>query len=103
MDVVCRKQKCQFNDCTKCQRKNLEVSADAVCENMVIDKNKPVADISKDMFERAPEIAPFRHCLTMNIKCQADCIHNRDGECCSNGIIVNSVGKGNECISYVKR
>lgn len=103
MDVVCRKQKCKFNDCTKCQRKNLSVSFDAVCESMEVDKDKPVADISKDMFERAPKIAPFRHCLTMDIKCDADCIHNRDGECWSNGIIVNSVGKGNQCISYVKK
>ena len=103
MDIVCRKLGCRYNDCTKCQRQHLLVSADAVCKDMEIDKDKPVPDISKDMFERPPHIAPFRHCLTMDIKCDADCVHNRNGECWSNGIIINGVGKGNECISYLKK
>ena len=103
MDAICRKLSCKYNDCTKCQRKNLNISRHAVCENMDVDPSKPTPDISKDMFEQPPEIAPFRHCLTINISCKADCIHNHDGECFSNGIIVNGVGKGNECISYIKR
>lgn len=103
MDAICRKLSCKYNDCTKCQRQHLNVSRHAVCENMDVDPSKPTPDISKDMFERPPEIAPFRHCLTMDIKCKADCIHNHDGECFSNGIIVNAVGEGNECMSYIKK
>ena len=104
MDVVCRKYSCEFNDRAKCSRKNLMVNTKALCEDLKINNNKIVEDVSKDMFEHEPDIAPYHHCRTMNIKCGSDdCIFNKSGECFSNGIFVGSMTTKAPCNSYVPR
>ena len=104
MDVVCRKYSCEFNDRAKCSRKNLMVNKKAVCDDLKIDNEKVVEDVSKDMFEHEPDIAPYHHCRTMNIKCASeDCIFNKSGECFSNGIFVGSMTTKAPCNSYVPR
>ena len=104
MDVVCRKYSCEFNKKAKCSRKNLSVSNKADCSDLVIDKTKPVEDVSKDMFSHEPDVAAYHHCRTMQIKCDSDnCIFNKSGECFSNGIFVGSMQKNAPCNSFVPR
>lgn len=101
---MCRKYSCVFNEKAKCNRKNLEVSKNADCLNLKIDKTKLVPDISRDMFEHEPDVAPYHHCKAMNIVCSAkNCIFNKNGECFSNGIFVGSEKTQAPCNSFVPR
>jgi len=104
MDVVCRKYSCVYNEKAKCVRKNLSINEKSDCSDLNIDKTKVVEDVSKDMFVHEPDIAPYHHCRTMNIKCDSeDCIFNKSGECFSNGIFVGSMTTKAPCNSYVPR
>ncbi len=104
MDIVCRKYSCTHNRNMKCERKHLGVSKNADCADIAIDPSKPVEDVSKDMFEHEPEIAPFRHCKCIDIKCNASkCLFNNSGECMSNGIFVGSAKTKAPCNSYQEK
>ncbi len=104
MDVMCRKYSCIYNEKAKCNRKNLDVNKNSDCADLCIDKDKVVPDVSKEMFEHEPDVAPFHHCKTMNIHCEAkDCVFNKSGECFSNGIFVGSEKSKAPCNSFVER
>ena len=104
MDVMCRKYSCIYNEKAKCNRKNLNVNKSADCADLEIDKTKIVSDVSRDMFEHEPDVAPYHHCKTMNIMCKAtDCIFNKSGECFSNGIFVGSEKVHAPCNSFVEK
>ena len=104
MDVVCRKYSCTFNDKAKCTRKNLGVNLNADCNDIKIDKTKVVEDVSRDMFEHEPDVAPYHHCKNMNIMCKTkECVFNKNGECFSNGIFVGSTAKSAPCNSFVPK
>ena len=104
MDIVCRKYSCKFNDRAKCGRKNLSVNAKADCGDLKIDNTKIVEDVSRDMFEHEPDVAPYHHCKTMNIECEANgCIFNKSGECYSNGIFVGSEKTKAPCNSFAPK
>ena len=104
MDIVCRKYSCTYNRNMKCERKHLNISQTAYCNDIAIDDSKPVEDVSKDMFEHEPEIAPFRHCKCIDIKCDSKkCLFNKDGECMSNGIFVGSAKTSAPCNSYQQK
>ncbi|MBR2969821.1 MAG: DUF1540 domain-containing protein [Clostridia bacterium] len=104
MDVVCRKYSCVYNDKAKCSRKNLHVDDRADCFDIEIDNTKLVEDVSRDMFDHEPDVAPYHHCRNMNIECSTDnCIFNKSGECFSNGIFVGSDKTSAPCNSFVVR
>ena len=104
MDVVCRKYSCVYNDRAKCERKHLGVNSDSHCDDIKIDNDKLVEDVSKDMFHHEPDVAPYHHCRTMDIKCSTnECIFNKDGECFSNGIFVGSEKESAPCNSFAPR
>ena len=104
MDLMCRKYRCKYNDRAKCSRKNLSVNQKADCDDLKIDDSKLVEDVSKDMFDHEPDVAPFHHCKTINIKCESeDCIFNKNKECFSNGIFVGSEKNNAPCNSYVPK
>lgn len=104
MDVVCRKYSCKFNDRSKCIRQVLSVDKKADCYDISIDQNKIVEDVSRDMFEHEPDVAPYHHCRNMKIDCDSDvCIFNKHGECFSNGIFVGSESTNAPCNSFVPR
>ncbi len=104
MDVVCRKYSCIYNDRAKCSRKNLNVNSGVDCDDIDIDKNIVVEDVSRDMFAHEPDIAPYHHCRNMNINCLAtDCIFNKSHECFSNGIFVGSEIDSASCNSYTPK
>lgn len=104
MDVVCRKYSCIYNEKAKCTRKNLNVNKKADCKDLKIDDNKLVEDVSLDMFEHEPDVAPYQHCKNMNIICdKKNCIFNKTGECFSNGIFVGSEKDNAPCNSYTPK
>ncbi|HIU06160.1 MAG TPA: hypothetical protein IAC46_00995 [Candidatus Onthoplasma faecigallinarum] len=104
MDVMCRKYSCIYNDRAKCTRKNLNISEHADCGDLIMNNDKIVEDVSLDMFEHEPDLAPFHHCKTMFIRCSClVCIYNKSGECYSNGIFVGSEIDDAPCNSYVPK
>ena len=104
MDIVCRKYSCKYNEKAKCNRRHLMVDKKADCNDLVMDNNKVVEDVSKDMFSHEPDVAPYHHCKNIDIKCEKDsCIFNKQGECYSNGIFVGSEKSCAPCNSYVPR
>lgn len=104
MDVVCRKYSCVYNEKAKCTRKNLQVDNHADCDDIDIDNNKLVEDVSREIFEHEPDVAPYHHCKNMNIKCDSKkCIFNKTGECFSNGIFVGSEKVKAPCNSFVEK
>jgi len=77
------------------------------CECGTFEKSKKLdekqrQDISRDMFEVAPEIHPFRHNREMSIECKADCLFNKDGICKSNGISVMNGKSSGVCITNIE-
>lgn len=104
MDIVCRKYSCSYNKNMKCNRKHLNMNQKARCNDLSIDPSKPVEDVSKDMFQHEPEIAPFRHCKCIDIKCDAtNCLFNKDKACYSNGILVGSATSKAPCNSFQQK
>ncbi len=104
MDIKCNKTICRYNNCYCCEAKNLEVSSHAHCNTFEKDDHKrTLQDVSRDMFESAPEIAPFRHSKNANIECKAHCLFNVNGICNANGITVlegKSIGR---CGTFIER
>lgn len=101
MDIVCRKNSCIYNDKFKCNRKHLKVDKKAECDDLNIDKQKPVQDVSKDMFSHEPNFAEFKHCKCIDIACDKNnCIFNKDKKCISNGVLIGSEKSSAPCNSY---
>ena len=103
MDIRCRKGHCKFNDRFTCKAKEIVVDGDVVCSMYQHDQNKPVQDVSKNMFEKEPDFCPQRDSKALSIKCRADCLFNRNGICVSNGITLNSIQERPYCVSYLKK
>lgn len=105
MDLKCKKMNCKSNDGCACMRKGIKI--DSKCECASFERSddldaKQRQDISKDMFEVAPELHPFRHNKDVNIECSAECIFNKDGHCRSNGISVMNGKNSGVCITNIE-
>lgn len=100
MNIVCRKTKCKYNNNQACMSKKLYIDKELNCsEYSPIEKNS-LQDISKNMMEVAPEIAPFRHNKDVEIKCTANCVFNKNCRCLANGIFVNGqTGEANDLVN----
>ena len=104
MDIVCRKYSCKYNKDMKCERKHLHVNKGANCDDIEIIKDKEAKDVSKEMFGHEPEVAPFRHCKCIDIKCNStNCLFNKNYDCVSNGIMVGSATAKAPCNSFQEK
>ena len=95
MDLKCKKMNCKYNDRCACMSNEIHVSSNLECatfEKSELLNEKQLQDISKTMFEVAPDIHPFRHIKDVRVSCNARCLFNDDGKCVSNGISVASIG-----------
>lgn len=105
MDLKCKKMNCKYNDCCACMSKSIKVAKN--CECATFEKSNKLEesqhqDISRDMFEVAPDIHPFRHNRSMSIECSAECLFNKDGLCKSNGISVMNGKNSGVCITNIE-
>ena len=105
MDLKCKKMDCKNNDGCACMKRGIKI--DAICECASFEKSedldkKQMQDISKNMFEVAPDLHPFRHNKDVNIECSADCIFNSCGVCRSNGISVMNGKNSGVCITNIE-
>lgn len=105
MDLKCKKLNCKHNDACACTSKGIKVGHN--CECTTFEKSdkldeKQHQDISRDMFEVAPEIHPFRHNRSMSIECSAECLFNKEGVCKANGISVMNGKYSGVCITNIE-
>lgn len=105
MDLKCRKLDCSHNDRYSCTLKGIKISPKTKCVSYDKSDNLSDAqmqDVSRDMFEKKPNIHPYRHNKTVNIECKAKCLFNRDGKCYSNGITVQNTALNEaDCITFI--
>ena len=105
MDLKCKKMVCKYNNGCACMSKGIKVTKKCECgtfeESEHVD-DKQRQDISRDMFEVAPEIHPFRHSKDISIECSAECLFNKDGICKSNGISVMNGKNSGVCITNIE-
>lgn len=105
MDLKCKKMNCKFNKECACMSKGIKIMKSCECGTYEpCDKleESQRQDISKDMFEVAPDIHPFRHNKSMSIECSAECLFNKDGLCKSNGISVMNGKNSGVCITNIE-
>ena len=89
MNITCRKTKCKYNNNYACNSKNIFIQKNLNCAYYEPVEKGELQDVSKSMFEIAPEIAPFRDKKDVNIFCEAECVFNKLNKCVCNGIFVN--------------
>ena len=105
MDLKCKKLNCKHNNCCACMSKAIKIKKSCECGTFEYDAErdkKQRQDISKDMFEVAPDIHPFRHNKNMSIECSAECLFNKDGICKANGISVINGKNSGVCITNIE-
>lgn len=105
MDLKCKKMNCEHNDGCACMCKEIEINRKCECVTFSphnYNDKKQHQDISKNMFEVAPELHPFRHNKKINIMCKANCLFNESGKCKANGISVSNK-KTAECITSIPK
>jgi len=105
MDLKCKKLNCKHNDRYACMSRGIEVNKKCECATFEratnIDNNQR-QDTSRNMFEVAPDIHPFRHNRDISIECSAECLFNKDGVCKSNGISVMNGKNSGVCITNIE-
>ena len=105
MDLKCKKMNCVNNDGCACTKKKIHIDRKCECADYKLSNDlddKQRQDISKNMFEVAPELHPFRHNKDMDIECSADCLFNSEGKCHSNGISVMNCKHSGVCITNIE-
>lgn len=91
MDLRCNKTNCKHNCLYACNAKEVHIAKNTDCKTYEKDEKKSknkLQDVSKDMFEIAPNIAEYKHNDKLDIACKANCLFNKCGKCNANGITV---------------
>lgn len=88
MDIVCRKLDCKHNNKLACNAKNIDIDKSQNCL-MYQKEEKEGFDMTRHMFDIAPELAPFKHNKSINITCKSNCVMNNNGKCNANGLLIN--------------
>ena len=107
MDLKCKKLDCKHNNTFSCECKAIKVNSNCECSTYEKNDNldeKQKQDVSKTMFEVAPDIHPYRHKKDVDIKCTAkNCLFNCDCNCHANGISVNPCSEKPTCVTNIKK
>jgi len=105
MDLKCRKLDCKHNSEYSCTKEGIQVEKNCSCGSYEHGDNLPpeqLQDVSKTMFEAAPEVHPYRHNKDVNIRCDAKCLFNKDTNCMANGICVSENHEQATCITHIE-
>ena len=104
MDLRCRKTNCKYNKDLTCYAPKINISNKLVCLEYQNEKGKGIKDFSKLIFtENPPKIADYRHIKDMCLRCNANCIFNKNNRCLSNGITINAATSNEpKCMTFLK-
>lgn len=106
MDLKCKKLDCVHNNKFSCESKGIDIRHNLNCATY--EKNNDLTEeqrqnVSRTMFEIAPEYHAFRHNQDVDINCDARyCLFNEDGNCCSNGITVQRNSNKAYCSTAIR-
>ena len=106
MDLKCKKLECKYNDRYSCMKECIRVARNAECDSFEVAEDLGEGqkqDVSRDMFETAPDIHPYRHKRDIDIECAADCLFNYDKKCRANGISVCNLKSCALCTTFIKK
>lgn len=105
MDIRCRKTTCVHNKGHTCCASCVNVNKDAFC--LTFEKQQEISDsknldLTKKMFETAPEYENSRHIRNVVLTCNATkCVFNCDKKCMANGITVVDDLNKSCCATYL--
>ncbi len=105
MDLRCNKTNCKHNCKCTCTASEVHIAKNTDCQTYDKDfaKNeKNTQNVSKDMFEIAPEVAEFSHKGNMCVDCHAKCLFNKNGKCNANGITVLEDSEKGFCGTFIE-
>ena len=105
MDIRCNKTDCKHNHKYSCKAKEIHIAKNTDCRTFdkSFEKTKSnLQDVSRDMFEVAPEIAKFSHNDKLCVDCYANCLFNKIGKCNANGITVLETDKKGICGTFIE-
>ena len=107
MDLKCKKLDCRHNNRFSCECKSIKVDSHCECSTYEKSDNldeKQKQDVSKTMFEVAPDIHPYRHKNDIEITCDArNCLFNSGCNCHANGISVNPCSEKPTCVTNIQK
>ena len=105
MDIRCNKTDCKHNNKYACMAKEIHVSKNTDCRTYSKDLEKTkknLQDVSRDMFEIAPEIGDFSHRDKLCVDCNAKCLFNKNLKCNANGITIVEEDKKVFCGTFIE-
>ena len=70
MDIKCRKTSCVHNDRYNCMAKQVNISKGSECSTY--ERGSEMDDVTRDMFESAPEYGNSRHIRDKDLKCECE-------------------------------
>ena len=82
-DLKCALAECVHNRAYCCCAKEIQVTVGADCETFRRDEEK-----RRNLFETGEDFAKRNYSIDTKVRCDADCIFNRDRLCYANGITV---------------
>ena len=106
MDLKCKRLDCKNNDKYSCMKDVIMVSESAECDSYELDdevRDGQDQNVSRDMFEVAPDYHPYRHKRQVDIECGAECLFNSSKKCRANGISVCKCGDIALCTTFIKK
>ena len=106
MDLKCKKLDCVYNKEFSCSARGIQIKHNLSCDTFEKNENlteKQKQNVSRTMFEIAPELHPYRHAKKVDIYCDAkNCVFNDCGNCKSNGITVSRSAYKAYCATAIK-
>ncbi len=106
MDLKCKKLDCVYNKEFACVANGILIKQNLDCSTYEKNHNltsEQQQNVSRTMFEIAPEFHPYRHNKKVNISCEAkNCLFNCGGSCKSNGITVSRSDDNAYCSTAIK-
>lgn len=106
MDLKCKKLNCKYNKQYACIAEGINVAHSLDCEKYEkLDEipQEQLQDVSKTMFQKEPDIHPYRHHKKVEITCNAKCLFNHGGKCVANGITIANANKNAKCYTFAKK
>ena len=96
-DLKCKKTDCQYNKYCNCRANLVEIEKSTECETY-----KPSNEAEVGEIEKIDQPAVRKN---IKVECNADCIFNREFECCANGITVQPCTGKNfpNCCTFMPR
>ena len=88
MNIKCKEIRCKYNKNFFCNAKEIEVSEKTICQSYDMLKEVKKTKYENHIFENKAQSNLTPNQYSVNVKCEANCLFNKDGNCHANGITV---------------